>query len=107
MRNALIAFCISTILAPLQAKETDASLQAGKNLYLQRCAECHHPNRIGISAPPLLPQFLRKKSDADLIKVTKEGLPSTKMLAYPDLSDSQLKNLITFMRSDPGPITWD
>jgi mono/diheme cytochrome c family protein len=78
----------------------------GESLYLQRCAECHHPNRVGISAPPLLPGFLRKKSDEELIKVTREGLPATKMPAYPDLTDSQLKDLAAFMRSDPGDIKW-
>ena len=102
----LITICIFVLfLQGLMALEK-ATLRPGEALYLQRCAECHHPNRVGISAPPLLPEFLRKKSDEDLIKVTRDGLPATKMLAYPDLTEAQLKDLVTFMRSDPGEIKW-
>ncbi len=87
------------------ASETKAP-RRGQALYHQLCAECHHPNRVGISAPPLLPDFLRRKSDEDLIKVTKNGLPATKMLPYPDLSQAQLEDLVAFMRSKPGQIEW-
>lgn len=100
-----ICIFLTLISQSLQASENE-SPRRGEALYLQLCAECHHPNRVGISAPPLLPDFLRKKSDEELIKVTKNGLPATKMLAYPNLTETQLKDLVAFMRSKPGEIKW-
>ena len=100
MRNFLLICICSLLLSDVSAAET------GQVIYLQRCAECHHPQRVGISATPLLPEFLRKKSDEELIQVIKDGLPATKMLPCTDLSEAQLKDLVAFIRSDPGEITW-
>jgi mono/diheme cytochrome c family protein len=78
---------------------------SGVAVYQQLCAECHHPNRVGISAPPLLPDFLRRKSDEDLIKVMKDGLAATQMPAYPDLTEGQLEELVALMRAT-AEVTW-
>ncbi|MFV1996208.1 MAG: cytochrome D1 domain-containing protein, partial [Verrucomicrobiales bacterium] len=74
-------------------------------LYQEKCAECHHPNRVGISAPPLLAELFGHKSDAALIRAVRDGLPATKMPAYPDLSEAQLEEMVAYMRQ-PTEVEW-
>ncbi len=81
------------------------SAYGGGKLYFKLCAECHHPERIGKTAPPLLPPFLKRYSDKKLRKIIRDGLPATQMPAFGSLSDKQLEELISFMR-EPAKVQW-
>ncbi len=81
------------------------STYGGGNLYFNLCASCHHPDRIGKTAPPLLPPFLKRYSDKNLEKLIRDGLPATQMPSFKNLSDKQVEELISFMR-DPAKVQW-
>lgn len=83
-----------------------ASDDLGKKLYQNRCASCHHQDRIGISGPPLINETLEKLSDEKIKKTILNGLPNTAMAAHSDLSDSDIKELISFLRTKKN-IKWD
>ncbi len=76
--------------------------QDGRSLYLKYCAQCHHEDRVGRTAPPLLPQFLRGRGDTYLATVIRDGLPSTTMPAFPFLKKEQIEKIINYIRS-PAP----
>jgi mono/diheme cytochrome c family protein len=77
-----------------------AVLAAGKALYLEHCARCHHADRIGISGPPLLPQFLRKyRSIPKLAAKIKDGFPQTLMPTFENLSESNRTAIAQFIKS--------
>lgn len=75
-----------------------ANVENGKQIYSLKCANCHHPDRIGFSAPPLIPETLEKLNDEKLSKIISKGLPNTLMVGHQDLSDSDIKDLISFLR---------
>lgn len=70
----------------------------GKKLYSLRCASCHHPDRIGFSAPPLIPDTIEKLTDDKIKKIIKVGLPNTLMPAHADISDGDLDDLVAYLR---------
>ncbi len=76
-------------------------------LYKLYCSSCHGANRLGWSAPPLIPhplipQFL--KTDKELWRIIKEG--SRNMPAFPHLTDEEIKSLIEFIKSPADKIEW-
>jgi len=71
-------------------------------LYLKNCAACHHPDRIGNSAPPLLPVLLRKYNIQQLADRIKNGFPQTQMPSFEHLDSNSLYQLASYIKS---PIT--
>ncbi len=80
--------------------------QDGRSLYLQHCADCHHERRIGKTAPPLIPEFLRKKSYKDLFEVIRKGIPATTMPAFRHLSKEQIDSIIAYITSPADEISY-
>jgi len=78
----------------------------GKEIYLQQCASCHHPDRIGLSGPPLLSETLARSSDKKLMDSIRNGLPNTLMMGFPHLSDEEIKDLIAFIKGKYS-FTWN
>ncbi len=89
-------------------------LQAGKELYLREakpmaCALCHGKKGEGkgpVSGNMVPPArdfscgaMMREISDGQLFWITKNGSPSTGMIAYPELSDDEVWRLVHYMRS--------
>jgi len=79
----------------------------GKELYNKYCATCHHEKRIGISAPPLLPVFIRKLSDEKLADIIKNSLPQTLMPKFDFLSKNEIEAIVKFLRTPAKNIKWN
>lgn len=77
----------------------------GKELYRAYCALCHHPDRLGLTASPLLSQLLRNFSDEDLFSIIKHGLSATQMPSFGDLHDEEIKAIVSFLRT-PTEVKW-
>lgn len=78
----------------------------GKEIYLQHCSSCHHPERIGLSGPPLLAETLEKIPDQKLAGIIQKGLPNTLMPAFPKLNEEETNELISFIRGKVS-ISWN
>lgn len=78
-----------------------------KELYVKYCASCHHEKRVGISAPPLLPIFLKKINDKRLFDIIKNSLPQTLMPKFDFLSDDEIFAIIKYLRSPEKDISWN
>lgn len=74
----------------------------GKALYANDCSVCHQPTRAGL--PPVFPSLIGvvdKDGEVKVRKVAKEGIADAKppMPPHPDLTDSDLDDLLAFLRS--------
>ena len=108
MRSVLFFFLITSWLFGQMVHELEArSLEpTGYDLYFKYCSMCHGKERQGISAPPLLPQFVRHKSDKELVHIIKYSLPQTLMPKFDFLSDEEIKKIVKYLRSPAGTIHW-
>ncbi|MEZ0322848.1 MAG: cytochrome D1 domain-containing protein [Hydrogenothermaceae bacterium] len=85
-----ISFLLGILLPPV----------VGEDLYQKHCSSCHHPQKIGISGPPLLKETIGKYSDEKLKKIIREGIPSTQMPSFKNLSDEDIDKIILYLRGD-------
>ncbi len=100
------------VAAPAAAQDN----QAGKALYDKNCAQCHGDtgDGKGVAAPHLMPRprdFTSGKfkirttpsgklpTDDDLKHIIKVGMPYTSMPAWPQFSDADLTNLVSYVKS--------
>ena len=88
-----------------------AVLERGQGLYSVNCASCHGSEaRGGETCPNLLrsPVILDDQNGELLLPVVRAGRPERGMPARPDLSETQIRDLATFLRNlrttgrDPG-----
>lgn len=81
------------------------SAGAGEELYLKRCSSCHGEDRLGRTAPPLLPDFLSRYTASELQNIVDNGLPATAMPAYKDLKEDEIKGIVSFIKK-PLEVRW-
>ncbi len=87
--------------------QLEAKSGQGKVLYKKYCSVCHGDEREGISAPPLLPQFLKRLSDKRIEDIIKNSLPQTLMPKFDFLNKEQIYYLTKYLRTPAGNIKWD
>jgi len=104
------------ILAQSIDMGTEEQQQAGKVVYDKWCAQCHgaQGNGEGIAAPFLQPRprdFTEGKykirttpsgalpTDADVTRVIRNGIPYTAMPGFPELSGTEVQNLVYHLKS--------
>ncbi len=93
----------SPLIHELEAKPLK---NKGYNVYFKYCSMCHGKQREGISAPPLLPNFIKKLSDERLRDIIKNSLPQTLMPKFDFLSDEEINGIITYLRTPANEIKW-
>ncbi len=73
--------------------------ESGKDLYLKYCAACHHEDRVGRTAPPLLPESLAKLSDERIRRIIVKGIPSSGMPSFGFLTGEEIGKILRYLRS--------
>jgi hypothetical protein len=97
-----IAF-LTIVLFPAFAWSDD-----GRGLYIRHCSSCHHHERYGLKAPPLIPEFLKRYKREEIAGVIKDGLPSTKMPSYNRiLEDKEIEKIVSYITSPVENVRWD
>jgi mono/diheme cytochrome c family protein len=118
----LVLLCVAGASAQSNNKVVAASAARGKTVYLQRCMVCHQADGGGVpklNAPldastavngsdvPKLIKYI-VKGFADRVEIDGE-LYSNAMPAAADLTDKQIADVLTFIRSNwsnkAGPVT--
>jgi mono/diheme cytochrome c family protein len=104
---SLSVLCLGVLSTLVHAQANDAAKQqaaidAGQQIYLQRCMQCHSTNKDQVMVGPSLWGELttspHKKTPAQvrlLLKTGKGKMPSWKGI----LSDADVNNLLAFLRS--------
>ena len=91
----LILFLFAS--SSLHAKEATLS---GEGLYSTHCAACHGPNgNGGVGVPLALPDFQYGVTNDYLEKTIRLGRPGRIMPAFTQLSDSEVKAIIKYIRN--------
>lgn len=92
-------------------RASDAHRREGEGLFLQNCASCHGALGAGdgpladflTRLPPELSSFAwqAERSDAQLAKTIRSGIPGTAMPAERELADSALAKMVAYVRTLP------
>ncbi|HEX6966358.1 MAG TPA: FTR1 family protein [Gemmatimonadaceae bacterium] len=101
------------VVAYLQTlRASKAEVAEGEGLYLQRCASCHGSTggtdgalaQSFAQPPPEIGSFewQVEKSDAQIATAIRNGVPDTPMPPSPDLSDTQVRKIVAYLRSLPA-----
>ena len=80
-----------------------AAVQAGRALYLERCAVCHGQDARGSMAANLVTSRTVRGADAGLFKVISEGFPGTEMPPQGNLAPTRIWQLVTYLHSLARP----
>ena len=94
MRFLLVLLC--ALSASAAAAQTS---DPGRVIYASRCASCHGSNGGGGELGPSIVTRVPARTDEELTTVIRQGLPTAGMPAHPNLTDAELRDLITFVRS--------
>ena len=79
------------------------AVAAGERLYKQTCQTCHGGDARGDRGPALATgNFPHGSEDSDLFRNVRAGIAGSGMPAFPKLTDEQVWQLITFIRSLNG-----
>lgn len=86
----------------IKSKETVVQAQLDtdvvSSLYQTHCSACHGINRLGVSAPALIPETLNKLKKTGVASVIAEGRVATQMQAYSKLlSSAQISALSEYI----------
>ena len=74
-------------------------------LFAEQCAGCHGSDLAGGRAPSLFdPKWLGTVDDARMINSIKNGVRNTEMEGFKQLSDEQIWQLITYIRTQTGAL---
>jgi alcohol dehydrogenase (cytochrome c) len=80
------------------------AVAAGQRLFEGTCQTCHGPGGRGDSAPALnTGSFARGGSDPELFRTIQSGVAGSQMPSYKQLSDIQLWQLVSYLRSLAAP----
>lgn len=95
MQARLIALLIVLFSVHSQVLADAGSYRA---IYKQECSQCHGEDRLGFTAPALLPENLKRLKPKQAIISIRDGLPATQMPAFGDkLTDDQIQRLVDYI----------
>src|SRR5262245_30412969 len=100
--NRLLAQRADTTRNPLGASA--AAIADGQRVYDQTCQACHGPAGQGDRGPALHAGALpRTREDGDLFHTIREGVAGSQMPPFKNLSDTQVWQLVSYIRSLAPP----
>ena len=93
-----LLFCCRAVAqqTPVPAGSPQA---AGQQIFETRCASCHGTRATGGEFAPSIVDRVPLRTDDDLIRLLHEGLASSGMPAFPDITGEERTNLISFLRT--------
>jgi alcohol dehydrogenase (cytochrome c) len=72
---------------------------SGRQVFVSRCAGCHGSDGNGGELGPAITTRVPSRTDDDLATLFKQGLPAAGMPAFPNLTDTETRELIRFLRT--------
>jgi cytochrome c6 len=104
-RTGIICVLLAALVAPVAFGGGGGNAVAGKDAFVKKCAVCHGKDGmgsapmskvLGVAIPPLSSPDVQKLTDAEMIKVIKDGKGKMKPVA--GVSAADIANLIAFTR---------
>jgi mono/diheme cytochrome c family protein len=106
MKKSIVAVIVIALFLSGLPLFAAGDAAAGKDAYMKKCASCHGPDGLGkdqiaqmlkIKFTPLGAKEVQAKSDADLKKVSVEGVG--KMKPVKDVDGKMADDIIAFLRT--------
>lgn len=89
---------VRLLIVLLSFVQTQVSADNHLALYKEFCANCHGEDRLGFTAPALLPENLKRLNQKQAIISIADGLPATRMPPFNDeLTLSQIESLVKYI----------
>jgi alcohol dehydrogenase (cytochrome c) len=95
MRAAAALLCLLLFQSIAAAQTPDT----GRAVYVSRCAGCHGTNGNGGELGPSIATRVPVRTDDELVTIFRQGLPTAGMPAFPNLTDAEVRDLISFLRT--------
>jgi mono/diheme cytochrome c family protein len=104
----LAAYSIISVNAKNTFKNESTDMQMdGHRVYIRNgCFTCHGKDRLGMSATPLIPEFIGRYSDDKLKTIITKGLFPVPMPSFKNLSKKDLSYLISYLKSPSKSVKW-
>jgi DNA-binding beta-propeller fold protein YncE/cytochrome c553 len=97
MKKTLALLLLAVLSAPTFAIEP-------QKLYMEHCAACHGPDRLGITGPALLPESLVRLRKPAAIQTVTAGRAATQMLPFADkLKKEEIAALVDWIYTPVTP----
>jgi len=84
-----------------------AAIKSGMGLFRSRCADCHGVDARGVRSPDLTQVWASGRSDDGLFLTVKNGVPGTEMPANPRSFDSEIWQVLAYLRTLAAPASTD
>jgi putative heme-binding domain-containing protein len=103
MRPAGICVLFATLVAGAPsgfAQYTPSDIETGRQQYAANCARCHGPDGDNVANADIgHGKFRRASSDSDLVRLIRNGIPSTTMVAMDGISEPNAQTIVAYLRS--------
>src|SRR5688572_8009200 len=91
----VLAWCCALLASTASAQSNDP----GRVAYASRCAGCHGSTGGGGELGPSIVTRIPARTDEELTTVIRQGLPTAGMPASPGIADTELRDLLRFLRT--------
>jgi len=91
-----IALLCALFVSTLAAAQTP---EAGRQVFVSRCAGCHGTTGNGGELGPDITMRVPARTDPELAAVLRQGLPQAGMPAFANLTDTEARSVILFLRT--------
>ena len=95
-------FCSNAVsqTSNLKSPATQVANSKGKNLFESSCAVCHGLDGGGGEHAPDIGRAsaAKSKSDSELARIFRDGIPSKGMPAFRSLGDPKLRSILSYLR---------
>src|SRR5215208_4167877 len=90
---------VAALFVSITVALTAQNVERGRKSFETRCARCHGADDNGGEMGPPITLRLANKTNEDLVKLVHEGLPTRGMPPVLDIRDSEIEELIQFLRT--------
>jgi cytochrome c oxidase cbb3-type subunit III len=95
-----VAIVVAIVVPRMSAAQSNADIQAGKNLFSGMCVTCHGFDGTGGAGPPLdRPKLLLAPDEKALRNIISEGIPDRGMPRVRRVTDNEMRQLVAYVRS--------
>jgi len=102
VRICTFAWVLASLALPVFAQHeyAESEIEAGKAQYAINCVRCHGPDGDNITNADIgHGKFRKANTDAGIVKVILEGIPGTRMVAFPNINEPNAQTIVAYIRS--------
>ena len=99
IRDTRISAAVVCVLLAGASLATAQTPDPGRQTFVARCAGCHGTDGNGGELGPAISMRVPARTDEELTTLLKMGLPSAGMPAFANLTDTDVRDLIRFLRT--------